>query len=398
MSVSSAMNIDVPLSRRSSALNSPTHSDASSSVAFNAIDPEELDFESLQNACGQLQSQLLSLKEENGVMRNFFLRSNPGVSLTDAEEDRDDKRDRGAAGRKRQKRKESRTAPTQLSSEHKVDVVIREVDEMRNLIEKSKLAAERHLEELKAELEEVDTEIVEIKKDAYDFRRDIVTTAENPRTGKIIAEKLVRYIEDRIKDKDGMIDKLRLKNTALKTQITKMETQLQQREEMGEVLLLIDFDQLRIENQQYIDKIEEKNKELLSLKLTTGNTVQVLNALKEKLAKLSMENGQLFDQINSRRRTLESLQTEYENVKEDKANAEKIHNVLQTQHEEIRAPEIMAYIEQKAEMQELDKQLITWQRKVEIVENEMKVARHSARAGSRSSSPGRSAALMPSNR
>jgi len=41
------------------------------------------------------------------------------------------------------------------------------------------------------------------------------------------------------------------------------------------VLHVIDFDQLKIENQQYLEKIEERNNELLRLKLTTGNTVQV---------------------------------------------------------------------------------------------------------------------------
>lgn len=41
------------------------------------------------------------------------------------------------------------------------------------------------------------------------------------------------------------------------------------------MLHVIDFDQLKIENQQYLEKIEERNNELLRLKLTTGNTVQV---------------------------------------------------------------------------------------------------------------------------
>lgn len=44
---------------------------------------------------------------------------------------------------------------------------------------------------------------------------------------------------------------------------------------MGEVLHLVDFDQLKIENQQYMERIDAKNKELLQLKLSTGKTVQV---------------------------------------------------------------------------------------------------------------------------
>jgi len=53
-----------------------------------------------------------------------------------------------------------------------------------------------------------------------------------------------------------------------------------QKEEMGEVLHEVDFNQLKIENEQYLEKIDEKNQELLRLKLMAGNTLQVLNLYK----------------------------------------------------------------------------------------------------------------------
>eukprot|EP00967_Tisochrysis_lutea_P083797 scaffold116721_cov19-Tisochrysis_lutea.AAC.1 len=40
------------------------------------------------------------------------------------------------------------------------------------------------------------------------------------------------------------------------------------------IALPVDFDQLKIENQQYMEKIEERNNELLRLKLSTSRTVQ----------------------------------------------------------------------------------------------------------------------------
>ena len=49
---------------------------------------------------------------------------------------------------------------------------------------------------------------------------------------------------------------------------------------MGEVLHEVDFNQLKIENQQYLEKIDEKNQELLRLKLMAGNTLQILNRFK----------------------------------------------------------------------------------------------------------------------
>jgi hypothetical protein len=44
------------------------------------------------------------------------------------------------------------------------------------------------------------------------------------------------------------------------------------------VLHLVDFEQLKIENQQYLERIDAKNKDLLALKLSTGKTVQVRGA------------------------------------------------------------------------------------------------------------------------
>ena len=49
---------------------------------------------------------------------------------------------------------------------------------------------------------------------------------------------------------------------------------------MGEVLHEVDFNQLKIENKQYLEKIDDRNKDLLRLKLMTGNVLQVLNTYK----------------------------------------------------------------------------------------------------------------------
>lgn len=78
-----------------------------------------------------------------------------------------------------------------------------------------------------------------------------------------------------MKSKSTQVEKLGLKNASLRQQISKMDQQLSHKEEMGEVLHVVDFDQLKIENQQYMQKIEGKNKALLSLKLSTSRTVQV---------------------------------------------------------------------------------------------------------------------------
>ena len=51
--------------------------------------------------------------------------------------------------------------------------------------------------------------------------------------------------------------------------------QLKQKEELADGLHLIDFEQLKIENQTYNEKIEERNEELLKLRKKITTTVQV---------------------------------------------------------------------------------------------------------------------------
>jgi hypothetical protein len=55
-------------------------------------------------------------------------------------------------------------------------------------------------------------------------------------------------------------------------------------------LHMIDFEQLKIENQSLNEKIEERNEELLKLRKKTTSTVQVLTHLKEKLQFIQAEN------------------------------------------------------------------------------------------------------------
>jgi organic radical activating enzyme len=62
----------------------------------------------------------------------------------------------------------------------------------------------------KAVLSSLGMRIQDLEKEAFEFKRDIVVGAENARTGKIMAEKLTRWMDERLKGKDASIEKLRL--------------------------------------------------------------------------------------------------------------------------------------------------------------------------------------------
>ncbi|CAE7784246.1 LEUA [Symbiodinium pilosum] len=177
----------------------------------------------------------------------------------------------------------------------------------------TKLTSDQNLDILKALMEETDIRIAEVKRDAYEFRRDIVVGAENPRTGKTIAEKVLKYMEDKLTQKDMQINKLLMKNQAYKVAIKKAEQQLKSKAETGDDLQYIDFHQLQIENSQFVKRIEEANQELIELKRRAGRTVKILNNMKKRLSSLTAEAKFLEDEIKERKAML--AKTEHDIVK-----------------------------------------------------------------------------------
>jgi len=220
--------------------------------------------------------------------------------------------------------------------------------------------------------EEASMRIAEVKKDTYEFKRDIVLGAENARTGQVDSERMLRHMEDHLKDRDAQIEKMALKNNNIKSQIQKAEQQLHQREEMGDVLSVIDFDQLKIENHQFLEKIEERNNELLRLKLTTGKTVQLLNGLKTSLAAHTDKSAFLQREIAERREQLARFRADAEEVTKEKEREAKRNKGMKQEQSNSELPNVMDYIKLKAEVSDLRKKKGDWERKIEIAQMESK--------------------------
>nr|XP_042711435.1 coiled-coil domain-containing protein 96 [Chrysemys picta bellii] len=108
--------------------------------------------------------------------------------------------------------------------------------------------------------------------------------------GKEAAIKEVEHIQAKEQRKENEMSEVRLENIKLQHKIEKLEASLKAQEELAEGLHLIDFEQLKIENQTYNEKIEERNEELLKLRKKITNTVQVLTQLKEKLQFVEAQN------------------------------------------------------------------------------------------------------------
>lgn len=73
---------------------------------------------------------------------------------------------------------------------------------------------------------------------------------------------------------------MRLKSQALRQMLKKLALMLKQKEEVGDILTEIDFQQLKIENAERIEKIEDRNKDFFRLKTNGTVTTHVFNHYK----------------------------------------------------------------------------------------------------------------------
>ncbi|KFP19708.1 Coiled-coil domain-containing protein 113, partial [Egretta garzetta] len=249
-----------------------------------------------------------------------------------------------------------------LTVEQKYELAERELTEMKDEIEKMSEDLGQTLQNLEAAIEEADVWWTDVKKAISDFEKDIISTISS-KTGSIIAsEKLLRYMEEKNRQRDLLREKLRLKNYLLKDYKQKLQQQVRQKEQMGETLHEVRLQQLQVRNAQYQEKIDEKNQELLQLKLTSGKTVQVLSFYRRKLQDAMEMSTSLMKDISQRKELLEKIEREAALVEES------VNRQLRKQLSDYGVPSVLSYVRKKMAVTDLENSLKAWERKVAIVE------------------------------
>ena len=261
-----------------------------------------------------------------------------------------------------------------LTAEQKCDIAMKEIEDINQEMKKVRLDSERRLDNDRADIEELEMKQKDINKAHTDFERDM-KNAVNVTTKKYHAEKVQRYFDEKKRAKEALVKKLRLKTDSMAVQKKKVSLQLKQKEEMGEVLHEVDFNQLKIENQQYLEKIDDKNKELLDLKSKATNTTVYLNGKKTKMQEITGKISATTSEIKLRSETYKRLCIEMEKVKKEELEARTQLDKLKTRNEDFEVPETSDYILQKSKVDELRQKAKTWNRKVEIAEMKLRTVR-----------------------
>ena len=148
-----------------------------------------------------------------------------------------------------------------------------QVNELRDELKRLQQQHSKQAIEMKRRLDDKQSKAEDIKQAFVEFKREILKGAENSRTSKPIPAKLIASFEEAEAEKDAELEKMRLSNINRRNHLRKLEATLRQKEKLADGLHLIDFEQLKIENQTLNEKIEERNEELLKLRKKTTTTV-----------------------------------------------------------------------------------------------------------------------------
>lgn len=132
--------------------------------------------------------------------------------------------------------------------------------------------------------------------------------------------------------KNAEVSAVLLENIKLVNRLRRSENLLRQKEELADGLSLIDFEQLKIENQTFTDKIEERNEDVNKLKKKITTIVQMLTHLKEKMAFTQADNVQLREELSQLDGDVSALRDSLPTLKVERDKLRKHNITLQHQN------------------------------------------------------------------
>ncbi|CAK88043.1 unnamed protein product (macronuclear) [Paramecium tetraurelia] len=265
-------------------------------------------------------------------------------------------------------------------NEHKYLNTLAHVHQIRLDLQQTQDRYNQMAQELQSKLDEKSKKCNEIRQAFMDLKREVARKAAYSRTDKPIPEVRISEWEEQESAKNKTLQELRLDTLRLKNTLAKNQKQLKKKEELAEGLHLIDFEQLKIENQTLNEKIEERNEDLHKLKNKNTKTVQMLTHTREKLGYVKAK-FQDQEKINQKKKDeLEALRKNLGEQKESKDKLRTENLKLKQQTGIVNRPELIQdysnrkkNIDQlKVELEQLEQKLKHMQKVIDEYQNHLK--------------------------
>lgn len=211
----------------------------------------------------------------------------------------------------------------QMLNEHKYLNTLANVHQVRFNLKETQDRYNKMASELQAKLVEKQQKCHEIEAQFKALKNSVSKNAQFVRTGKALQPSAIAKWEDHESLKDQEVYQYRLQNISLRNRLDNLQKQYQKKEQLADGLHMIDFEQLKIENNTLNEKIEERNEELSRLKKKITYTVINLSHTREKYQWFLKKNEQKKQELEELTAQLKEKKMEHTKLKAEKEKEQK---------------------------------------------------------------------------
>lgn len=188
-----------------------------------------------------------------------------------------------------QKREQTASAGDVAMNELKYLNALINVTQVRMEMKKAQEHYNKMTQDLQEQLVFHQRRCAEMRQSFKEFKRAVAEGAEYNRSGKQISKKEIDKWESEEEKKDEELQQMRFTYISKKRVLKKKEKEVKEKDKLAENLHIIDFEQLKIENQTLNEKIEERNESIQALNTKIRKAVIQHTHMREKLYQLKIE-------------------------------------------------------------------------------------------------------------
>ena len=195
---------------------------------------------------------------------------------------------------------------------------IQRIREARAEIEARQLEADGDIDAAKDRHHATLEEAMEAEQHFRQYVKEKSECAVFPRSGKPIPQKRIQQWLEEEEELYQQVHEIRINYIRQRNKSRKLSALLKEKEKLNDGLHLIDFEQLKIENTNLNEKIEERNEDLLKLRKKATNTIHTLTHVKEKLEFVKGENAGLQQLVEEQDDQLNMLRDRLSHAKKER--------------------------------------------------------------------------------
>ena len=260
-----------------------------------------------------------------------------------------------------------------LTSEEKLELANSQISSLKSSSNAHTQPLRERVDHLHALIEEARSLEQDAQHDLHALRHS-VQPDRSPSTSRVL-----QFVDSVSRSKKQQLEKLKLRCFTLKSKVKKQEAQLSHKDQHSDVPSQIDYEQLKIENQQAHERIEERKFQILNSKDATGKSVQQLMDKKRKLNEMVQTGEQLQSEKERKERDLAHYDSKIERMKEECERLKRKLSLVKREHEDVDKPRVIDYIRLQSEREESEHKLAKPQRKAHITTSTGRLTSNSQR-------------------